>query len=195
MTQLELIRIMQMLSKRHNKRVFSLREISLLAGETRAAAGMSLLRAEKHNIVSRVRNLWLNMLDPPPLDTVAFSVQTPSYISFESALYRHGIVSQSPRGELLVATTLKPCSVQTKLGDIHYVHLAKKLFFGFDENRVALPEKAFLDMIYIRIRYGTYKQYSDVLYPELLNKKRLKLFLKAYPLYVHKGIESSFHAS
>lgn len=191
MTQLELISIMQMLAKKHNKRVFSLRELSLLAGETCASTGMSLLRGEKHKIVSRVRNLWLNMQDPPSLETVALIMQTPSYISFESALYRHGIVSQSPRGELLVATTLKPCKIRTPLGTIHYMHLAKKLFFGFDENRIALPEKAFLDMIYIRIRHGTFEHYSDVLYPELLNRKRLKLFLKEYPMFVAKAVFGS----
>lgn len=188
MTQLELIHVMQMLAKKHNKRVFSLGELSVLTGESRAATGMSLLRAEKHGITARARNLWVNMMDPPSLDVVALSVQSPSYVSFESALYRHGIVSQRPQGELLMATTLKPGRIRTKLGDIHYVHLAKKLFFGFDETGVALPEKAFLDMVYLRMRNGTFKQYSDVLYPELLNQKRLRQFLKKYPKFVAKAV-------
>lgn len=186
MTQLELITTLQMLAKKYDKRVFLLRELALLAGETCAATGMSLLRAEKHNIVARVHNLWLNLMDPPSLDAVAFEVRSPSYISFESALYRHGILSQAPRGELLVATPLKSARVRTPFGDIRYVHLAKKYCFGFDANRVALPEKAFLDMIYMRMRNGTFKQYSDVLYPDALNKKRLKLFLRPYPGYVAK---------
>lgn len=173
--------------KNHNKKIFTLRELAILTKESDASVGMALLRAKKSGLVARVKGLWVNMVDKPELEEVALELRSPSYISFESALYRHGILSQSPRGLLSLATTLKPDKITTSLGDLQFTHLSPKLFFGFDSNRLATPEKAFLDLIYIKIRRGTLET-SEVFYLDLLNKRKLLLLAGKFPSYVKKEI-------
>ena len=79
--------------------------------------------------------------------------------------------------------------MKTPLGVIYYTHLAEKYFFGFDAARMAGPEKAFLDMVYIRMRHGTFEP-SEVFYRELLNEKKLKELAKRFPKYIANAIYS-----
>lgn len=184
MTSTVFIKLLQIFAKQ-NKRLFTLKEIVAYSGESFASASMSLLRAKKNGFVGCVNNLWFNLLEPPTLEEVALELRSPAYISFESALYKHGVLSQSPRGELVLATTLRPCRIYTPFGNIRYIHLAKDIFRGFDDTRLALPEKAFLDMIYIRAKSGK-KHFPEVFYLENLNKKKMSALAKAFPLWLQK---------
>lgn len=189
MTQVDLVQLLQKLVKNYKKRVFSLREIASLAAISRPAAGMILLRAQKKGIVSRVANCWINRLDPPELLEIAFALASPSYLSFESALYHHGVLSQSPRGALTVATRGRPGRKETPLGTIQFIHLKASLFFGFDSNRIASPEKAWIDLLYIRGRQQGRKQMiTEEFYLNRLNQKRLRNFAKKFPRWVRKNL-------
>lgn len=179
MKQIELVKIIQDLFKKHQKKIFSLREISAYAGLSRADMGMSLIRGAENGILWRVKNLWINQLNPPSLEEVALSLISPSYISFESALYAHHILSQSPRGGVTLATPARSAVIETPLGVIRAIHLKKELFWGYDIHRMALPEKAWLDLLYIRSRKGL--ENSEVFYPDRLNRKKMTLFAKKYP--------------
>ncbi|HCU25192.1 MAG TPA: hypothetical protein DF383_09250 [Deltaproteobacteria bacterium] len=184
MSQLELVQKLIQSARDHGKKIFSLREIAALSGASRSAVAMTLLRAQKKQLVFRVANLWVNQLDPPNLTEIALSLRSPSYLSFESALYRHGILSQSPRGALTLATTKRPGEFDTPLGRIRFIHLKNSLFFGYDENRIAYPEKAWLDLIYIRGRQGREAAFSETFYLENLNQKRLKEWMEKFPDWV-----------
>ncbi|MDO8519422.1 MAG: hypothetical protein Q7T11_04600 [Deltaproteobacteria bacterium] len=178
MRQADLILLLHRIRRDHGKRVFSLRDIAALAGVSRPAAGMALLAAEKRGLVGRATTLWVNLIDPPPLSELALAFSSPSYISFESALYHHHVLSQSPRGELTLATRGRSKRLSTPLGSIRFIHVKQSLFFGFDENRMALPEKAWLDLLYIRRRMGMKPLLTERFYPERLNRRRLALFSK-----------------
>lgn len=182
MTLVRLIQIMQTLARDHKKRVFTLREISALTQSARAASAMMLLRAAQKGLVARVGNLWLNMMDPPELLEVAQSLPSPSYLSFESALFRHGILSQAPRGALTMASTGRPRIVQTPLGIIRFIHLKPSLFFGFDADRIAFPEKAWLDLIYIR--RGCKNLITEEFDLSGLKSKSVKRFIEKFPDWV-----------
>lgn len=182
------MRILQRMARDHKKRIFSLREIASLAAVSRPAAGMALIRGEKNGIVSRVRTCWINRLDPPELPEIAFALVSPSYLSFESALYRHGVLSQSPRGALTVATAGRPGRVETPFGLIQFIHLKRALFFGYDADRIAIPEKAWLDLLYIRGRSGQRGLVTEKVYPDRLNPRRLRLFEKRFPSWVRQLI-------
>lgn len=184
----ELVKTLNILEQSHKKRVFSLREIASLLNTTKAAAAMALLRGARNGLLWRVRNLWINRLNPPTLEEVALSLYSPSYISFESALYKRGILSQSPRGALTVATTGRSRQLTTPLGNIHFIHIKNSLFFGFDSQRLAYPEKAYLDLLYIRHRKMKDWEFSETLYTTELNRRRLKTYAKAYPAWVYKRI-------
>lgn len=188
MTQVELLQLMHMLARRHNKKVFFLKEIAAWGGETRAAAAMTLLRAAKKGLVGRVGNLWFNLLDPPELLEVALSLVSPAYLSFESALYRRGALSQSPRGELTLATSRRPRRFATPLGVIRYIHLKSGLFFGFGADRIASAEKAWLDLIYIRGRQGRRALVSERFYPKRLRAAKLRKMGGPYPAWVKELI-------
>jgi len=184
MTQIDLVGILQRFARDHKKRVFSLREIATLAGVSRAAAGMTLIRAEKRGVVWRVLNLWINRLDPPELLEIALSLPSPSYLSFEGALYRHGLLSQSPRGALTLATTGRPRRIETPGGILQFIHLKNPLFFGFNAERIAFPEKAWLDLLYIRGRRGRKNPITETVYLDRLNKARLASFERRFPAWV-----------
>ncbi len=188
MTGVELAIILRKFSAEYRKRVFRLRELSAFTHESAASVGMALIRAAKSGIVARVGTLWLNMLEPPTLEEIAFELRPVSYVSFESVLYKNGVLSQSPRGGLSLATTGRPARVKTPFGDIRFIHISKPLFFGFDDKRQALTEKAFLDMMYIRMRRGTFKEMTEVLYPEVLDRRLLQKFVRRFPEYVRKKL-------
>lgn len=188
MTTVELIRLLSTFASKFGKRIFTLREIVAYSGESETSVGMTLVRARKTGIVDRVKNLWFNKMDAPALADIALVLESPSYISFESALYHHGVLSQAPKDILTLATTERPCLLRTSLGEINFRHLSRKVFFGFDEKRMAYPEKAFLDLIYIRRKMGI-QDFSEVFYLDTLNKKRLKDFASKFPEYVWKSAQ------
>lgn len=184
MTQADLIQLLQKLVRDYKKKVFSLREIARLAGISRPAAGMILLRAEKKGVVSRVANCWINRMDPPELLEIAFALVSPSYLSFESALYQQGLLSQSPRGALTVATSKRPRRIETPLGTIEFIHLKPSLFFGYNSQRTAYPEKAWLDLLYIRGRRALKEKLGEKFYLDRLQQKGLERFAKKFPSWV-----------
>lgn len=184
MTTLVLIQILQKMALTHKKRVFSLREIATLSGASRASAGMTLLRAEKKGLVGHAGPLWINLMDPPQLVEVALQLATPAYISFETALYHHGILSQAPKGRLTLATNARPHVLETPLGIIQHIHLKPSLFFGFDTERMALPEKAWLDLIYIRGLKGRKNILMEEFYLEELDVKKIKKWARFFPAWV-----------
>ena len=188
MALIPLIQNLQKMAESHHKKIFSLKEISMLMGASLSASAMSLLRAEKKGLVERVENLWINQMNPPELLEVALAYPRASYLSFESALYQKGIISQLPRGGLTLATSGRPGLVYTHSGMIQFTHLKASLFFGFDEHRIAFPEKAYLDLIYIRGLKGRENIFHEEIDSEGFNKTRLKEFSKFYPSWVKEKI-------
>lgn len=184
----ELVKTLHALEQKHHKKIFGVREVASLLNVTNAAAAMALLRSEKHGLVWRINNLWINRLSPPTLEELALSLYSPSYISFESALHKRGILSQSPRAALTLATTKRPRQLATPLGAIQFIHIKTSLFFGFDAQRLAYSEKAYLDLLYIRSKKIKNWEFPETLYLAELNRRRLKDYAKSYPNWIHKRL-------
>ncbi|MDQ7859453.1 MAG: hypothetical protein QN174_11555 [Armatimonadota bacterium] len=75
----------------------------------------------------------------------------PSYVSTWSALYRHGMIDQIPR-EVYVVSLDRSKRVKTAVGTFVVQHVHPRLFGGFliaDGAKVATPEKALLDTVYL----------------------------------------------
>lgn len=185
MGQVELIKAMEILSRNHQKKVFFAREIASLLSLSRPAAAMLLIRAEKKGIVFRIKNLWVNHLNPPTILEVALALYSPSYLSLESALFHHQCLSQSPKGGITLVTSGRPLKIKTPLGNIRYFHMKEKLFFGFDVHRIAYPEKAWLDLVYLRGLKGRSDILSEEFYFDGMNKKRLSTFSARFPSWVN----------
>ncbi len=77
----------------------------------------------------------------------------PSYISFQSALYYHGMISQIP-GIIYAASLARSRQYKTILAHISIHHIHPSFFFGFEVDirsgvKMATPEKALLDTLYL----------------------------------------------
>lgn len=106
----------------------------------------------------------------------------PSYVSCESALNMHGILSQFPY-EVTSVTTNKPIqkTVQDRL--YSYAHVLPSLYWGYEKIRGALvahPEKAILDQAYFAAR-GLRQFPLDEYDVSRIDKKRLSSYIKRMP--------------
>lgn len=95
-------------------------------------------------------------LDEKVLFEIANRIYAPSYISFEMALAYYGLIPESVYG-ITSASTRKTKRFATTVGDFLYRTIHPRHYFGYEiiMNRekafkMAFPEKAFLDLLYIR---------------------------------------------
>ena len=100
-----------------------------------------------------------NNLNENALFEIANRIYAPSYISFEMALSYYGLIPECIYG-ITSASTRKTSHFTTSIGSFFYRTIRPKLYFGFDlvKNnskvfRMACPEKAFLDLFYIKTAF------------------------------------------
>lgn len=157
-------------------------------------ANVFLTRAlERGHVIRLTRGVYVNsrMKAEPSLEEAACFVRTPSYISAEWALHRHGIILQAPT-VCTVVTLSTAVGVTRNLSwrgvTIEYSHIADRLYFGFaaqDGFNLATPEKALLDCIY----YRTSVPFEDELELEGLDTGRLQEMALSFPLRVREAVE------
>lgn len=115
---------------------------------------------------------------------------TPSYLSFESALSRYGILSQIPY-TVTLATTRRPRKTTLEGTAVEYRRLRPDLFFGHRIEKgldIAEPEKALLDALYLMKR-GRLILPLDELDLSRLSGRKLKSFGARFPRYVRSALE------
>jgi predicted transcriptional regulator of viral defense system len=83
----------------------------------------------------------------------ALSAPEPAYVSLQSALFHHGLVDQVP-AVTYAMTTGRTRRMTTPLGTVSFHRLPPELFSGFkvegdDGFKMATPEKALFDVIYL----------------------------------------------
>ncbi len=157
-------------------------------------ANVFLTRAIAKGFAERVaRGVYINTFREgrPEIEEVACFLRTPSYISCEWALNRHGVLLQAP----LVCTVL---TLDTAVGakrnlifggiTIEFSRIAPRLFNGFEMREgynLALPEKALLDVIHLRKRIP----FRDELELDALDMERLKRLAQMYAAPTRRMIE------
>jgi predicted transcriptional regulator of viral defense system len=122
-------------------------------------------------------------LDASKINWEAFAGQiySPSYLSFEWALARHGVLSQQP-ANLTLATANRSRKITVADKVIIYHHIQPQLFWGYrreDNFWIAEPEKAFLDLAYLSIN-GYAKFDAEEMNLKILKKTRIKEYLKKF---------------
>jgi len=162
-------------------------------GKFTGNANVFLTRAQTKGFVQRVtRGVYINLLrEPlPVIEEIACFLRTPSYISCEWALNRHGILLQSPVAcTVLTLDTAVGVSRNIRFGGvtIEFSRIAPRLFNGFETKdgfNLALPEKALLDTIYFRKRIP----FEDELELENIDHTRLMSLAAAFPAAVRKRL-------
>ena len=114
--------------------------------------------------------------------TLANFLYHPSYISFETALNFHGILSQFPY-EISSATVKKTTRKTFQEKVFVYVHIKKELFWGYEKKNgflIATGEKALLDQLYIAAK-GHRSINLDEYDFSNISLSRLKEYLPKYP--------------
>jgi predicted transcriptional regulator of viral defense system len=98
-------------------------------------------------------------LDERVIFEIANRIYAPSYVSFEMALSYYGLIPESVFG-VTSASTRKTSRFSTTFGGFLYRTINTRLYFGFDIMRygrktfkIAQPEKAFLDLFYIKTEF------------------------------------------
>jgi hypothetical protein len=117
-----------------------------------------------------------------------------SYISLESALVDRGITSQSPA--VLTCVTLGyPKIFRSRSVTIVYRKISKELFWGFEQKRtlynsyrIAEPEKALLDWIYLSRQEGLPTPLDEI-NVQFLDLPKLRSYAKRFPRTVDEVVK------
>jgi len=122
-------------------------------GGEHASKLLSRLSASGH-IVRIKRGLWIvdQGLGPSALSGY-LTAPFPSYVSLQTALYHHGMISQIPV-VTYIASTARAHVYRTPVGVFSVHHVSPSFFFGHEAlggsgARMATPEKALLDFLYL----------------------------------------------
>ena len=162
--------------------IIETREAAVRLGVSVSRASQLLRLLEGSGLVRQLRRgLWAlrPAVDPfmvPPYLTAPF----PAYVSFWSALARHGMIEQVPR-QTFVASLDRTQRVTTTIGTYSVHHLSPDLFDGYDGSEevgyVATPEKALFDTVYLRAPRGGQILLPELELPSTFADKRLNQWL------------------
>lgn len=145
------IELIQKLTELH-KSYFTAADLGKILGLRSTSLLVTLSRLVKEGVLLRVRkNIYLVFGGGYEIAQVANQLYFPSYLSFEAALSRFGILSQIPY-TLTFATSRPPKKSEVGETEIEYSHLKPDLYFGYQPEGgiyVAEPEKALLDELYL----------------------------------------------
>lgn len=175
----ELLKIIQNI----NKSFYTVNDFVKLSGQGKSSIQVALNRLTKMSVVIRLRR---NMYAPAgakiDYELIAEQIVPESYVSFESALSFYNIINQVPY-DLTLACLSKPKRIKLTGRDIVFRRLKKELFGGFVINgktRIATPEKALLDTIYLSVR-GQLNFNFDELDLSAISRKEISRLLSAFP--------------
>lgn len=152
-----------------------------------ANASQILVRLARHGYVRRIkRGLWALAGTEPMAIVPYLTAPFPAYVSLQSALYHHGMISQIP-DVLYCASLARTRRYRTPLGAVSVHHVPDTLFYGYERIGngafgMATPEKALLDFLYL----GSAKSRLFAALPELtlppgFSRKRLATMVAKIP--------------
>lgn len=131
------------------------------------------------------------ILEEKVIFEIANRIYSPSYISFEMALSYYGLIPESVYG-ITSASTRKTSHFATPVGEFLYRTIRPKLYFGFEllKNdgklfKLASPEKAFLDIFYIKTELrdaGSFEgmRINREAFQKLMDRGKMNDYLGAY---------------
>ena len=145
------------------KRINSLKQDFLTTSDLKSLLEIASQKTFEGNVKRLLENKVIIQLEKgkyqiaskSPSDfEIAQFLYNPSYVSFETALNYHGILSQFPY-ETISATAKKRTQKIVDQKVYSYIHIDKALFTGYeskDNALIATPEKAIFDQVYLSTR-------------------------------------------
>lgn len=148
-----------------------------------ASVMLARLAASGHVIRLR-RGVWAlpNRVDPLALPEYLTS-PFPAYVSLQSALYLHGMISQMPAMTYAVSLA-RTRRFTTPLGTVSVHHVQPAFFFGFEEagragGRLATPEKALVDFLYLTpARSNLFRALPELEWPKRFSVRLARSIVK-----------------
>lgn len=136
-------------------------EITRLFGVSRVATTFLLHRYTKRALLVRYRRgLYALASANPPDPFIANKLYDPSYVSLEFALSYHGVIPETVY-EITSVTTRPTCAFVAGGKRYSFRHIKKQAFTGYSTRRqegvtfrIAEPEKAYVDLLYLRLLRG-----------------------------------------
>jgi len=142
--------------------------------------------AETKQIIHIARGRWVF----PETDRLALPgilvAPFPAYISLQSALYYHGMISQIP-DTLYAASLARTRIFKTQLGNVSVHHIQPDFFFGFKETedplvKIATPEKALIDLLYLStVKSKRFGALPEIEFPVTFDHKKTESIIKKIP--------------
>ena len=136
-------------------------------------ANKLLFRISKTNQIIHIKHgAWafpdIDALTLPGFLTAPF----PSYISLQTALYFHNMISQIP--SIIYTISLARTKIyKTPIATVSIHHVTPSFFFGYEEKgvngllKIASPEKALIDIFYLsQTKTGLFKTLPEVELPK-----------------------------
>jgi predicted transcriptional regulator of viral defense system len=122
---------------------------------------------------------------------IANKLREPSYISIEYALQHYSLIPESVFLRTSISTK-KTLTIKNKIGNFSYRSIKKNLFFGYilegqgkSKFKIAEPEKALLDILYLRTDIKNIEDIASLrinpdTYKEKVNNLKLDSYLKIF---------------
>ncbi len=123
---------------------------------------------------------------------IANKIYRPSYVSLEIALSHYSLIPESVYSVTSVSTK-RTYNFSTPVGGFTYRTLKPELFFGYhivrknDDTpyKIAAPEKALLDYLYLNPHYDTLKDYRELrisseMFWESIEEKKLLSYVEKF---------------
>ena len=164
------------------------REVAAYLNVTTVYASNILCRLVRERRVTRLgRGRWLigNKVDPfavPEYLTTPYQ----TYISLQSALYHHGMISQIP-AVVYAVSLARTKRYRNLIGEFSIHHVKPGFFFGYETLgrstiKMALPEKALVDYIYLSLgRSKLFGALPELELPRTFSLERAHKFIDRIP--------------
>ncbi len=187
MNTLQLVRRLESI----NKDYYSLQDLKKITGLGPKPMQIRLNRLVKAQVLVRLsRGMYVLPGRIAGAESAANNAVYPSYISFQYALAKLGIISEVPY--IMEFATTKSTR-KRKIGSVEAVYrkLKKELFFGYSIKNglfAAEPEKAFLDTMYMKL-YGKEAGFDPAKVDfKKLDKKKLVKYAGKFPAKVKTAV-------
>lgn len=139
---------------------------------------------ETELMVHLKRGLWgfPEMIDPLKLPEY-LTAPFPSYISLQTALFQHDMISQIPT-VIYVVSIARTAVIKTTMAVISVHHLDPDFFFGYEldgksEVKIATPEKALIDYFYFQsAKSKLFSSHPEIELPENFDIKKGREIIK-----------------
>ena len=147
------------------------------------SASQLLRQMARAGLILQIRHgLWSLERKPDPFTLPEhLTAPFPAYVSLQSALYAHGMISQIPQ-VIYVASLARPQRITTSLGTFSIHRIPPELFGGFEERngaKVAEPEKALVDLFYLaNLRSRLFTKLPELELPRSFSKRKATTWVK-----------------